>query len=264
MKKIYLCFLFVVISMFSVDAQQYSQSFDAATMPSDWTVINGGDANTWKTWASYSTLSTINPHSGARYLGLEYGSSAHDDYAISPAIQVVAGVSDKLSFWSVNGGSGLAEKISVKISTTTPTAAAFTTSLVTNLTPPTTWTQYTYDLTPYVGQTIYIAFYSNTTDIWFIGIDDFAISGTLSVSEVNDKPVSKLYPNPIEDYLFIEGKEKISDIKIVDYSGKIVLTPETGKENNQIKINVANLKNGNYIINFLENGISKSRKIMKK
>lgn len=260
----YLFFISIALCTFCNVNAQYSQSFDSATMPTDWTIINGGDSNGWKTWTTYSASSTITPHTGSYYLGLEYGSTAHDDYAISPAIQVVAGVSDKVTFWARNGGSGLAEKISVKVSTTTPIATAFTTALVTDLKPPTTWTQYSYDLTPYIGQTIYVAFYSNTTDIWFIGIDDFVITtSTLSVSEESLSKM-KIYPNPIQDYLFIEGKEKVVDFTILDYSGKAILKPEVEKNNQQTKIDLKNLKSGNYILTFIENGIPQSRKIIKR
>ena len=263
MKQIYqllagLCFFPLSISA------QYIQSFDSATVPADWTIINGGDSGTWQTWTTYDASSTINPHSGSHYLALEYGSTAHDDYAVSPAIVVTAGVSDKLTFWSKNGGSGLAEKIDVKISTTTPTAAAFTNTLAANVKPPTTWQEYTYDLTPFVGQTIYIAFYSNTTDIWFIGIDDFVISGNnLSVSDVNkDKRNASIYPNPVEDILNIKNKSQISEISIYDLTGKLLRKENMNSENGTV--NVSELSPGNYLLKVKDREAVKSYKIIKK
>ncbi|WP_370899880.1 T9SS type A sorting domain-containing protein [Chryseobacterium gossypii] len=241
---------------------QYTQSFDSATMPADWTIINGGDPGTWETWTTYDAYTTIDPHSGSHYLGLEYGSSAHDDYAVSPAIVVSAGVSDKLTFWSKNGGSGLAEEFDIKISTTTPTVAGLTNTLASAVSPPTTWTQYTYDLTPYVGQTIYIAFYSSTEDIWFIGIDDFEISGSmLGVSEAKQKTVS-MYPNPVIDILNIDSKNKMSEINIYDMSGRLQKQEKINSEN--AKINLTELRTGSYIVRIKDENSEKSHKIIKK
>ena len=105
----------------AVLSAQYTQSFDGASMPSDWTVSNGGDPeNTWDRWTYYDATYEVFPYSGSAFLGIEFSTTAHDDYAISPAITVTPGVSDKLSFWAINAASFYTEKFSVKISTTTP------------------------------------------------------------------------------------------------------------------------------------------------
>lgn len=262
MKQIYQ-FLFIMGFMpVCLTAQQYSQSFDSETMPSDWTVINGGDSGEqWKPWAPGS-LSLANSHSGSHFLGLQYGSSAHDDYAISPAITVTAGVSDKLSFWSRNKGSGLAEQFDVKISTTTPTADAFTNTMAAAVKPPTAWTKYSYDLTPYIGQTIYIAFYSSTNNVWFIGIDDFEISSnSLGTSEVALSKAS-IYPNPVTDVVNIKNKNKMSEITVYDLTGK--LHKKETVNSDQAALNVSDLTAGNYLIKIKEGQTEKTYKIIKK
>lgn len=260
MKQIYqLLIILMFLPVFTFG--QYTQSFDSATMPADWTIINGGDPGTWETWDTYSASTDIDPHSGSHYLGLEYGSTAHDDYAVSPAIVVTAGVSDKLTFWSKNGGTGLAEEFDIKISTTTPTAAGLTNTLASAVKPPTAWTQYTYDLSAYVGQTIYIAFYSSTEDIWFIGIDDFQISGALGVSEVNAKTAS-IYPNPVSEILHIDSKNRMSEISIYDFTGKLQKQEKINSE--KVRINMTDLTTGNYILRIKDGQTEKSYKIVKK
>ena len=260
MKQIYQLVMalgFLPICLFG----QYTQSFDSATMPADWTIINGGDPGTWETWNTYLASVDIDPHSGSHFLGLEYGSTAHDDYAVSPAIVVTAGVSDKLSFWSKNGGNGLAEEFDIKISTTTPTAAALTNTLASAVKPPTTWTQYTYDLTQFVGQTIYIAFYSSTEDVWFVGIDDFEISSNLlSVSEAKLKTVS-MYPNPVIDVLNIESKNKITEINVYDFTGRLQKNEKVNSEN--AKVNLTELKTGTYLVKIKDGNSEKTYKIIK-
>ena len=136
---------------------------------------------------------------------------------------VTAGVSDKLTFWAKKQRAGLAETVDIKVSTTTPTIAGLTNTLAAAVKPPTSWNQYTYDLTPFVGQTIYIAFHSTTEDVWFIGIDDFQIStNSLSVSDAKaDKSRCIYLPNPeAQDVLHIKNKTKISEISIYDLNGK--------------------------------------------
>ncbi|MCQ9634402.1 choice-of-anchor J domain-containing protein [Chryseobacterium sp. WG23] len=260
MKQIYQLLAMCCLIPLGMSAQ-YSQSFDSATMPADWTIINGGDSETWIT-ANASSPSAFAPYSGTHFLGLKYGSTAHDDYAISPAILVVTGVSDKLSFWAKNKGASLAETIDIKISTTDPTAAAFTDTLAASVKPPTTWQQYTYDLTPYVGQTIYIAFYSSTTNIWYIGIDDFEIStNNLGISEVNLNKAS-IYPNPVKDVLNISNKNKMSEVGIYDFTGKLLKKETVNSENARLYVN--DLATGNYILKIKEGVAEKSYKIIKK
>jgi hypothetical protein len=154
--------------------------------------------------------------------------------------------------------------VDVKISTTTPTVAGLTNTLAAAVKPPTSWNQYTYDLTPYVGQTIYIAFHSTTDDIWFIGIDDFQISAnSLSVSDAKaDTSRASIYPNPVKDILYIKNKTKISEINIYDFNGKLVKKEMMNSENGTI--NVSELTAGNYIVKVKDRETEKGYKIIKK
>lgn len=260
MKKIYNLIMIVSVCLFA--KAQYTQSFDSTTMPADWTVINGGDPQGWQTWATYTTVYNINPRSGSRFLGLRYGSVAHDDYAISPAFIPSSG--SMVSFYAINGGSSLAEKFDVRISTTTPTAGAFTTVLAPNVTPPIqTWTQYSYDLSAYAGQTIYIAFYSSTTDIWFVGIDDFSITNAqvLGISE-SSKKSAMLYPNPVKDVLTIESASQISNATVYDFTGRQLL--QVNGSSKKETINVQSLPAGNYVLRVQEGATQKSYTFIKK
>lgn len=264
MKKIYQ-FLFIVgILPANLAAQQYFQSFDSNTMPLDWTVINEGDTEQWKPHIAGVWPASDTTHSGSHSLGLGYSRTANDDYAISPAIVVTAGVSDKLSFWATSGsGGGLTEIFDVKISTTTPTADAFTDIVEEGITPTwREWTKYTYDLSAYIGQTIYIAFYSSTTNLLFIGIDDFEISSnTLGVSEAAVNKAS-VYPNPVADILHIKNKNTMSEITVYDLSGKIV--KKENPNSDRAEINVSSLATGNYLVKIKDKVAEQTYKIIKK
>ena len=158
MKKILLsCFLALGIGA----SAQFVENFDAGTTaPAGWTVINGGGPNTFifNAGAPGSVLSSPNAAQ------INYDAVAHDDYLVTPAITVTAGLNDRLTYFVKNQDPAYVEDYDVKISTTTATAAAFTTFIKTNAPAPSVWTQVVLDLTPYVGQTIYVGFHATSTD----------------------------------------------------------------------------------------------------
>lgn len=157
---------------------QFNESFETGTtFPAGWTVINGGDANTW-TVVDLST-SELNAVTGNKIASIQYNTTtAHADYLITPAITVTAGTSNMLSFYGRSRDPQYPETISVRVSTTTPTAAAFTGTLAATVAPASgpNFVFYQYDLSQYAGQTIYIGFYSATTDKFVFDLDDVSVS----------------------------------------------------------------------------------------
>lgn len=171
MKKIT---LLIACFFTAVAFAQFSEDFEGETgLPAGWIAVNGGDANTWQL-IDLSEAEVLTAHSGVNTVGIGYGSTAHDDYLVTPAITVTAGVSDYLTFWGRSRDADYPEIIDVKVSTTGTNAADFTTTLLAGVAPPSGLPYYNYavDLSGYVGQTIYIGFYSSTTDMFFFDIDD--------------------------------------------------------------------------------------------
>lgn len=186
MKKI----TFVIAFLLTIVTQshaQFTESFEAAALPASWTVLNGGDANTWLA-IDLSASTTISGHTGTHVAGIVYTTpTAHDDYLITPAITVTSGVNDRFSFWARSRDPLYPEVIDLKLSTTTPTAAAFTTVLQAGIAPlgGVTFYKYTYDLSAYVGQTVYIGFYSSTADQFIFDLDDVVSDALPFCSEPN-------------------------------------------------------------------------------
>ncbi|WP_313030361.1 T9SS-dependent choice-of-anchor J family protein [Soonwooa sp.] len=155
---------------------QFFQNFDANTnIPTGWAVINGGDTNTWQI-VNFTGSTGIAAYSGTNTVSIGYNAVAHDDYLVTPAIAVTAGVNDYFSFYARSRDPLYPEKIALKLSETTPTAAAFTTVLAANVDPASgaNFYKYEYDLSSYVGKTVYIAFHSTTQDKFYFDIDDVA------------------------------------------------------------------------------------------
>jgi len=169
MKKFLLsCFLALGIGANA----QFTQNFDAGlTIPTGWTVLNGGDSNTFTARAVPTGGTVTAAQSGSNVAGISYGSTAHDDYLVTPAITVQSGVNDRLTFWVASYSSSYLESYDVKLSTTTPTAAAFTTTLKASSKAPAAWTQVVIDLRSYVGQTVYVGLHATDTDQWYLFFD---------------------------------------------------------------------------------------------
>ncbi|MBP6556755.1 MAG: choice-of-anchor J domain-containing protein [Flavobacterium sp.] len=171
MKKItllYFCLLGSILTSYA----QFTQNFDAGTTtPAGWTVINGGDANTW--FFGAPGVGTAN--SGTNVARINYTTSAHDDYLISPQFTVTLGVSEQLSLWAKHRSDFYAEPFDILLSSTGTATTDFTTTIATAVTPTTAWQKFTYSLAAYAGQTVYIAFRSTTTDEFELYLDDIVV-----------------------------------------------------------------------------------------
>ena len=74
--------------------------------------------------------------------------------------------------------------------------------------------------------------------------------------EMNNEPENTfvIYPNPVEDMLFIQPREEptqFSDLRIYDISGRIVLTSTPGNNNVQY-MDVSGLRSGIYMVEIIE------------
>ncbi|HLA55026.1 MAG TPA: choice-of-anchor J domain-containing protein [Flavobacterium sp.] len=185
MKKITLLLFTFILS--NAGFAQFSENFDSGTtLPSGWTVIDGGDEdNTWGV-IDISDEIGVDPHSGTNAATIFYDAEvAHDDYLITPAITVVAGVNDYFSFWGRSLDIDYPEVIDVKLSTTGVAATDFTVTLQANVAPESgeDYYKFAYDLSAYVGQTIHIAFYSSTVNQDIFEVDDVASTALPSCFE---------------------------------------------------------------------------------
>ncbi|MCJ7933530.1 MAG: choice-of-anchor J domain-containing protein [Chryseobacterium sp.] len=148
---------------------QFSQNFDAGTTtPAGWTVINGGDANGF----IFGPGAPRSVYSLPNAAQINYSAAAHDDYLVTPAITVTAGVNDRLTYFVKNQDPNYVESYDVKLSTTTPTAAAFTTVLKPEAPAPNSWTFVSIDLSAYVGQTVYVGLHATSPDMFRLLFDN--------------------------------------------------------------------------------------------
>ncbi len=127
------------------------------------------------------------PHGGSRCGACMAATTPpNNDWLISAPISL--GNNSSITFWakSVNDQYGL-ERFNVLLSTTNNNTASFTTKLSGNtyVQAPTTWTQYTYDLSAYDGRNVYIAIQCVSNDAFAFLIDDILISSEYSAPEAD-------------------------------------------------------------------------------
>ncbi|MGG7470996.1 T9SS type A sorting domain-containing protein [Chryseobacterium arthrosphaerae] len=148
---------------------------------------NFEDANIYITppWSGIMTINNFEDSSNNNlrgfnaYDGIKCGSfyGYVTSYLITPLINVTSGVSDHISFWARRRGGNI-PGFSLKLSNTTSDIASFTTTLA-SITPPddTVFYKYTFDLSPYIGQSIRLALYNSQLGDNRIDIDKVEING---------------------------------------------------------------------------------------
>lgn len=134
---------------------------------------------------------TTTPAAGAEWAahgGSKYGACfnattpANNDWFITPQISLQSNSS--MSFWAktLTDQWGL-ERFNVYVSTTTNSVGSFTKiSAGTYVEAPLTWTQYTYNLSAYNNQSVYIAIQCVSNDAFVFMIDDIAVTTSASVT----------------------------------------------------------------------------------
>ena len=120
-------------------------------------------------------------HSGVR-VGMAVcpsDATQSDDWFISPKLQL--GTNSSFSFWALSPkpGSWGNDEFEVLVSTTDNVPSSFSSiSSVTEA--PDTWQQFTYDLSAYDNQEIYVAIRHVSTDKFMLWIDDLEINSTIN------------------------------------------------------------------------------------
>lgn len=164
----------------TTNSRSVSEGFEDGFLPPCWTQIDAdGDG---QGWFLYSL-------EGTAYEGMNSAASASwtngtaltpDNYLVSP--QLTIGSNEELTFYVAAQDTLYAEETyGVFVSTTGNTDPAdFTDELISEFTP-TQWTLKTIDMSAYAGQDVYIAFrHYNTTDQFYMKIDDITLPGTLT------------------------------------------------------------------------------------
>lgn len=173
--------------------------------------------------------------------------TANNDWLISPRIQL-GSAGNVLKFWAKEISTTYPEKFKVGISTTGTAPANFTMITPTaGVTPPTTWTEYTYNLNAsYQGQNVYIGIQCVSADAFALLIDDFKVTTTALKASDFFKTNFSVYPNPVSDIVNISNINglEITAASVTDINGRIVKELNSSVES----INLGDLNSGVYFL----------------
>jgi len=139
--------------------------------------------NPYATDGSFLTITELAggvPHSGQKYLTcFSAPDGAVNDWVVLPKMEVISGVSFKFWAKTINAQWGL-DRIKVGVSTTGTNAPGDFTIISTGnyISVPAAWTQYSFDLSAYAGQEIYIAINCVSNDAFMLMIDDISVDLT--------------------------------------------------------------------------------------
>lgn len=213
MKNSYLLSVFLILFSFSGIAQPLNESFEGNQYPPQgWKVLDYGSSG--RAWSQYST----NPNTGSNSASIGYHSSqAHDDWLITRELVIFP--TDTLHFYARNNSSSFQDQFHLKLSNSgngTDTAD-FTITLDTNITPPTTWTKYSYSLGAYAGQTVRVAFQAISEDELRLSIDD--VSGPLTIPVTCFDPYAINATNVTDTSVVLSWQD--SSANATDYSYKL-------------------------------------------
>ena len=171
----------------------WTEDFETGVLPAGFTVIDAdNDTYTWDPTFLFSDTTNYGHNeshgmiSSASYIN-DIGAITPDNWMILPSMELPATVGLVLSWYEKGQDlSYCAEKYSLYIATGERTTANFlaTTPVLTSITT-NGWVKKSVDLSPYIGQTINIAFrHYDVTDMFWLDIDDIRI-GEPEAPELN-------------------------------------------------------------------------------
>ena len=187
------------------------EGFEGAFLPAGWTQIDqDGDGYMW-----YQTDGAGQPANSGTYAAWSAsydntaGALTPDNYLITYQIDLVDYSAATLTWYDAAQDPAWAgERYQVRISTTTPTATAFT-NLVADYTLTTdAYTQRTASLTPYVGNMIYITWeHCLCTDMYQLKIDDILLTADMSGNNAEHRWTMQNMPaNTLDNTLYVTAR----------------------------------------------------------
>lgn len=186
----------------------------------------------------------------------------NDDYIITPQINLTGATGSSISFWgkSLTDAFGL-ERFEVLLSTTGTDIADFTVDLSGGeQQAPLDYTEYSYDLSAYDGQQVYIAIHYMAQDSFVFQMDDFiAEAASLGLDDNNLPALTYTVSNST---LELRNDLPLSDISLYNVLGQQVVSQKLS--NTTETVNISALTSGVYVANVVADGQNRTIKIIKR
>ena len=199
------------------------------------------------------------------------GTAANDDYMITPQIDLTNATGSSMTMWAKtltdNWGN---ERFEVLLSTTGNNQADFTVNLSGGVIDdtPIDYTEYTYDLSAYDGQQIYIAIHYLGLDTFVFMVDDFKVEAQNVASTTESTLASNIsiFPSVVSDLFTVKNSGNIALISanIFDVNGRLIVSHDLNNLVGEKSINVSNLTAGIYFVEIQSDNDKIIKKIIKK
>jgi hypothetical protein len=188
----------------------------------------------------------------------------NDDYFITPQISLAGAVDSEFTFYakSITDNFGL-ERFSVLLSTTGTDEADFTEDLSGGelQAPIGDYMEYTYDLSAYDGQDVYIAIHYTAQDSFLMLTDDYSVkAASLGVEEVNAFGFSQFIDS--NSNLNLRANVSLENVELFNIVGQQVLNQKLSSTD--AIVNISNLTDGVYIARVSIQGQTETFKIIKR
>tara|TARA_R110000772_G_scaffold58927_11_gene133558 strand:+ start:567 stop:1469 length:903 start_codon:yes stop_codon:yes gene_type:complete len=188
----------------------------------------------------------------------------NDDYLITPQVDLTAATASSLSFWakSITDAFGL-ERFEVLLSTTGTAQADFTENISNGelQAPIGDYFEYSFDISAYDGQQVYIAIHYVAQDSFLLLMDDFkVVDGTLGVAS-NSFNNFNYFVNA-NNQLNLSANTAMESLVVYNVLGQQVVSEKLSNTNEIVNISALNA--GLYIATVSVDGNTKSFKIVKK
>ncbi|MBW8523579.1 T9SS type A sorting domain-containing protein [Chryseobacterium chendengshani] len=256
--------LFTIVANAQITTFPWTETFeDSSPTRAGWTQVYEVNNMSW----TYSTTASTGSSGVTAYDGTKFanypGTSHNFDKTklVSPALNLTGVTNPTVSFFYINPYWNPDQnwlRVFFRISATDPWVqiAEFHSNI-------TTWTSSGSMAIP--PNTYQIAVECETDYGYSTLVDGLVVTGTnLSVSDAvkTSKSTIKYFPNPAEDVLNYESKEKVYEISVYNNVGQKVLDHKV--ESNQGKINVSSLVSGTYLVRTKTDSGINSFKMIKK
>lgn len=148
----------------------FSEGFE--TVIEGWSVVDLDGDGVY--WARYED--SLYAHTGSFFAAIEWNSAGNNDWLITPEIDLPAESTISFSFWARSYDPFFPETFAVRILTDSTTENSILIGGESDI--PATYTNYSYDLSSYAGQTIRLAVVCLSIDQFYLCVDDFLVESS--------------------------------------------------------------------------------------
>ena len=286
MKKIIVLF-FLALTTISINSQvtKLFESFETSVPPAGWRSINVVGTTVWNRVVAplSASFGTLPAKHGTAVAFIQYQAPTGEDWLVSPRINGIA-PGDSVVFWLVkqfSDGPYPYDSLLVRVSTTDSLQSSFTQyagSVCVHCIPvgasEIRWRRYSFPLTAWAGQNIFLSFVHKDTDGHGMVLDSISVFGAV-LSGINHDPnavptkfeLHQNYPNPFNPVTKIQfdiPKTGFTTLKVYDATGSEISTLVSGEltaGKYTADFDASSLSSGIYYYRLESNGLIKTNKM---